>query len=227
MCKNIFLNYDNNDHTFKLQFLFLIFCGCFINNHVIRARSLQDQIVNLTFALRLMTRNRRSWVWCLDSKHGAWAQRLRIWDHGLWVWLRIWLLLGLRVLPILQGSKNGDFLPLLTSLNLLWTLLQKMKCFSTLFYIGKHKMSIWNWDLLTGKVRHRLELLFPELGDGNGFIFLHFTINCHPLFGSMCHDALKILRLECVEYVKKILPRRASTRRILIREVLHELSIFA
>ena len=172
-----------------------------------------------------MTRNRWSRWWCLDSKHGTWTQRLRVWDQWLRVWLRIWLLLWLWVLPILQSSKNSDFFPLPTSLNLLRTLLEKMQCLATLLYKYKYMLNDWKFKELTRQVWHWLELFLPELGDCDGFIFLHLTINSHSLFRCMRQDALKILRLQRIEYVEKILSRWTSSWRILIGEILHEVSI--
>ena len=49
--------------------------------------------------------------------------------------------------------------------------------------------------VLTGQVRHRLQLFLPELGDGDALFLLVSGIGGHPLLVGMLHDLLEVLGL--------------------------------
>ena len=79
--------------------------------------------------------------------------------------------------------------------------------------------------VLTREVRHGLQLLLPELGDGNALFLLVWCICRHPLFVGMLQDALQVLRLQGIEDVEEVLPRRPLSSRICIREEPHEFGV--
>ena len=79
--------------------------------------------------------------------------------------------------------------------------------------------------ILTGQVRHRLQLLLPELGDGDALLLLVFGVGGHPLLVGVLHDLLEVLRLQRVEDVEEVLARRALAGGIRVGEVLHELRV--
>ena len=79
--------------------------------------------------------------------------------------------------------------------------------------------------VLTREIRHGLQLLLPELGDGDALFLLVWCIGRHPLLVGMLQDALKVLRLKGFEDVEEVLPRRSLPSRICIREVHHELGV--
>ena len=75
--------------------------------------------------------------------------------------------------------------------------------------------------VLTGQVRHRLQLFFPELRDGDALFLLVCGIGGHPLLVGVLHDLLEVLGLQRVEDVEEVLARRALASWIRIRKVLH------
>ena len=78
---------------------------------------------------------------------------------------------------------------------------------------------------LTREIRHCLELLLPELGDGDGLSQVVARVGRHPLLASMAHDLLEIFRIDRVQDIEEILARRALIFRKLVREVLCELLV--
>ena len=79
--------------------------------------------------------------------------------------------------------------------------------------------------VLTGQVRHRLQLFFPELGDGDALFLLVCGVGGHPLLVGVLHDLVEVLGLQRVEDVEEVLARRALADWISIREVLHEFRV--
>ena len=78
---------------------------------------------------------------------------------------------------------------------------------------------------LTGQIGHVLELLLPELGDADGLLLLVHAGAGHPLDVGVVHDLAQVLRVDGVEDVEEVLPRRPLVLRVLGREVLHELGV--
>ena len=98
---------------------------------------------------------------------------------------------------------------------------------ATFFWIPNNIESIINeFMALTGQVRHRLQLLFPELGDGDALFLLVSSISRHSLFVGMLQDLLEVFWLQRVEDIEEVLPRRPFACWIRIREVLREVGIF-
>ena len=80
---------------------------------------------------------------------------------------------------------------------------------------------------LTGNVGYRLEFLFPELRYLDGLRLVAIDACLHPLLVGVVHDLLQVVRLQGIEDVEEVLARRPFTGRILVREVLRELRVFA
>ena len=150
------LNTNASSHTSSfLHFL--------VDDHVVFARSLQDLAASLALALGLVAWNRRRWSRRLsrDPEHGG-LHHWRLVGHQ---WLRIWLRVGLRAIPVLERAQDLMLLPLLPSLDLLGALLEQVQRLAALL----------------GQVRHGLQLLLPELGDGDGLLLLVCAFSTHPL----------------------------------------------
>ena len=79
--------------------------------------------------------------------------------------------------------------------------------------------------VLTGQIRHRLQLFLPELGDGDALFLLVCCIGGHPLLVGVLHDLLEVLGLQRVEDVEEVLARRALASWIRVWEVLHEVRV--
>jgi len=75
------------------------------------------------------------------------------------------------------------------------------------------------WLALTRQVGHVPELLFPELGDGDGVDLVVVALRRHPLLARVAHDLLQVFRVHSVLHIEEILTRRASVLRELVREV--------
>ena len=95
---------------------------------------------------------------------------------------------------------------------------------ATFFWIPNNiESNINEFIALTGQVRHRLQLLFPELGDGDALFLLVCGIGGHPLLVGVLHDLLEVLGLQCVEDVKEVLSRWSFACRIRVRQVMRQL----
>ena len=78
------------------------------------------------------------------------------------------------------------------------------------------------FEELTGQVRERLQLLFPELRDPDGLALLAQASRRHPLLVRVRHELLEVFGVESVEDVEKIFPGRPFVLGILGGEEGHE-----
>ena len=102
-----------------------------VDDHIILVRRLQDLTAQLALAFRLVAWDRRLRRLSWDSEHRGLYQGLRVRHLWLWVELRSRFL---RVLPVLKGAQDGDFLPLLAGGNPLWSTLEEVHRLATLLY---------------------------------------------------------------------------------------------
>ena len=75
---------------------------------------------------------------------------------------------------------------------------------------------------LTRHVRHRSQLLRPVFGDLDGLMFHGLTLCRVPLLVCMVHDLLEVVRVQGVEDVEEVVPRRSLAGWVLVGEVRHE-----
>ena len=76
----------------------------------------------------------------------------------------------------------------------------------------------WIW-VLTGEVRHLLELLGPELRHLNGLLLHVFAHGSHALLVGMVHDLVQVVRVQGVDDVEHVVARWPLSFRELVREV--------
>ena len=82
-----------------------------------------------------------------------------------------------------------------------------------------------NYLALTRQVGYGLELLLPELGDGDGRSPILVRVGCHTLIVGVDHDLLKVVWVDRIEHVEKVLPGRTLVLGKRGWKVLHELLV--
>ena len=83
---------------------------------------------------------------------------------------------------------------------------------------GKGEMED-RWETLTREVRHGLELLLPELGDLDRLCLAGLAVDGHALLVGVGEHLLQVVRVERVEHVEEVLPRRPLVLGVLVGEV--------
>ena len=78
---------------------------------------------------------------------------------------------------------------------------------------------------LTGQVGHGLELLLPELGDGYGRSLVLVRVGRHALIVGVIHDLPKVVRVDRIEHIEKVLSGWTLVLGKRGGKVLHELLI--
>ena len=78
---------------------------------------------------------------------------------------------------------------------------------------------------LTGEIGHGLELLLPVLGDPDGLALVGLAGGGHPLLVGVGHDLRQVLRVDCVEHIKEVVPRWTLILGVGGGEILGELTI--
>ena len=75
--------------------------------------------------------------------------------------------------------------------------------------------------MLTGQIRHGLELLGPEVGDLDGLVLHPLALSSEPLLIGVGHDLGQVVRVDRVQNVEEVVPGRAFPFRIGVGEELH------
>ena len=78
---------------------------------------------------------------------------------------------------------------------------------------------------LTRQIWHGSKLLLPVLGDLYGLTLHGLAGRSHTLLVRVFEDLRKVIRVQRVEHVEKVVARRAFALRISVRKVRHELGV--